>query len=121
MIGSLLYLTFSRPYIMKFMGLVARFQAFPHEIHVPVVKMIFKYLQGTTKYGLWHAKRKEFKLKSYTNYDWAGSLDDRKSTSASSWENAWCHGLARNKPPFLYRLLKQSILLMLPIAHKFYG
>jgi len=39
----------------------------------------------------------------------------------SSWENSWWRGSVRNKPPFLYRLLKQSIFLLLPVVHRFYG
>eukprot|EP00253_Pinus_taeda_P009306 PITA_09306 len=73
------------PDIMQFVGLVAIFQAFPRESHVVVVKRIFKYLQGTTEYGLWYAKSKEFKFKAYTDVDWASSLDDMKSTSRASF------------------------------------
>ncbi len=84
MIGRLLYLTTSRPYVKKMVGLVARFQAYPREIHVLILKRIFKYLQGTTYYGLWYARIKEFKLSSYTNVDWEGSIYDRKRTSGAT-------------------------------------
>jgi hypothetical protein len=47
MIGSLLYVTTSRRYVMQAIGQVARFQAAPKEIHVLVVKRIFRYLKGT--------------------------------------------------------------------------
>eukprot|EP00253_Pinus_taeda_P015719 PITA_15719 len=53
MIGSLLYLTGSRPDIMHAVGIVGRFQANPKETHLQAVKRIFKYLQGTQNYGLW--------------------------------------------------------------------
>jgi hypothetical protein len=47
MIGSLLYVTTSRPDVMQTVGHVARFQATPKESHVIVVKRIFRYLKGT--------------------------------------------------------------------------
>ena len=56
MIGSLLYLTASRPYIMLSVCLCARFQSCPKESHLKVVKRILRYLCGTSKYGLWFSK-----------------------------------------------------------------
>jgi hypothetical protein len=47
MIGSLLYVTTSRPDVMQTVGQVARFQATPKKSHVVVVKRIFRYLKGT--------------------------------------------------------------------------
>jgi hypothetical protein len=47
MIGSLLYVTTSRPDVMQEVGHVARFQATPKESHVLAVKRIFRYLKGT--------------------------------------------------------------------------
>ena len=52
MIGSLLYLTASRPDILQSMCLVARYQANPREAHMIVVKRIFRYLKGTVNFGL---------------------------------------------------------------------
>ena len=52
MIGSLLYLTGTRPDIMHAVGIVGRFQANPKESHLQAVKIIFKYLQGTQDLGL---------------------------------------------------------------------
>lgn len=52
MIGSLLYLTASTLDIMQAVRIMARFQAFPCEIHVVFIKMVLKYLQDTTKYGM---------------------------------------------------------------------
>jgi hypothetical protein len=54
MIGTLLYLTTSRPDIMQVVGLVGRFHSNPKETHVLAVKRIFRYLQGTIDYGLWY-------------------------------------------------------------------
>ena len=84
-IGSLLYLTASPPDIMKVFGLVAIFQANLKEYHMTVVKRIFRYLKGTMDYGLWYPKDENFDLKSISDVDWAGSLDDRKSRSGNSF------------------------------------
>eukprot|EP00253_Pinus_taeda_P008014 PITA_08014 len=81
MIGSLLYLIGTRPDIMHAVGMVGRFQANPKESHLQAVKKIFKYLQGTQNYGLWYLRDTDLTLHAYTDADWAGSVDDRKSTS----------------------------------------
>src|SRR6202140_2807508 len=85
MIGSLLYLTGTRPDIMHAMGIVGRFQANPKEAHLQVVKRIFKYLQGTQNYGLWYPRDTNLTLHAYTDADWVGSMDDRKSTSGGAF------------------------------------
>jgi hypothetical protein len=81
MIGNLLYVTYSRSNIMQAIGLFGRFQDAPKETHVHVVKIIFRYLKGTLDFGLWYPTRKYFTLTTYTNANWVGSVDDRKSTS----------------------------------------
>jgi hypothetical protein len=76
MVGSLLYLTASRPNIMQGVGMVAIFQSSPKEFHVMVVKRIFRYLKGTSDLGLWYPRNKGFELISYIDVDWAGSVDE---------------------------------------------
>jgi uncharacterized membrane protein YciS (DUF1049 family) len=83
MIGSLLYLTASRPDIMYATCLCARFQADPRDVHLVAVKRIFRYLKGTPNLGIWYPKESDFKLIGYTDSDYAGSVVDRKSTSGS--------------------------------------
>ena len=85
MIGSLLYLKNSRPDIMLEVGLMARYQATPKQNHLLAIKRIFRYLQGTTHYGLWYPKSKSFTLTAYTDADWASCMDDRKSTSGGAF------------------------------------
>eukprot|EP00253_Pinus_taeda_P011574 PITA_11574 len=85
MIGSLLYLTGTRPDIMHAVGIVGRFQENPKETHLQVVKRIFKYLQGTQNYGLWYLGDTDLTRHAYTNADWDGSVDDRKSTSGGAF------------------------------------
>lgn len=83
MIGSLLYLTASRPDIMFATCLCARFQADPKESHLIAVKRIFRYLKGTPNLGIWYPKDTGFDLVGYTDSDYAGCKIDRKSTSGS--------------------------------------
>jgi len=83
MIGSLLYLTASRPDIMFATCLCARYQANPKESHLVAVKRIFRYLKGTMNLGLWYPKDSGFDLIGYSDSDFAGSKIDRKSTTGS--------------------------------------
>jgi hypothetical protein len=83
MIGSLLYLCASRPDIVLSVGVCARYQAAPKESHLVAVKRIFRYLVHTPNYGLWYPKGSNFSLCGYTDSDWAGDKDDRKSTSGA--------------------------------------
>eukprot|EP00253_Pinus_taeda_P029784 PITA_29784 len=57
----------------------------PKETHLQAVKRIFKYLQGTQNYGLWYPRDTDLTLHAYTHADWAGSVDDRKSTSGGAF------------------------------------
>jgi hypothetical protein len=77
MIGILLYVTSSRPYVMQVVGQVVRFQAAPKESHVLEVKRIFRYLKGTKEIGLWYPKGKDISLISYTDANWVGFIYDR--------------------------------------------
>ncbi|XP_050915891.1 secreted RxLR effector protein 161-like [Lathyrus oleraceus] len=83
MIGSLLYITTSRPDIMFSVCLCARFQAPPKEFHLSDVKRIMKYLKGTFNVGLWYPKGSICSLVGFSDADYAGCKADRKSTSGT--------------------------------------
>jgi hypothetical protein len=85
MIGSLLYITASRPNIMQAIGMVGRYHFAPKQSHLVVVKMIFKYLKGTMTYGLWYPRNQNFQLTAYSDADWANCVDERKSTSGGAF------------------------------------
>ena len=78
LIGSLLYLTASRPDITFVV-----FQANPKESHFNAAKRILKYLKGTTNVGLWYPNEATLNLKGYSDSDFAGCKLDRKSTSGT--------------------------------------
>ncbi|XP_058732873.1 uncharacterized mitochondrial protein AtMg00810-like [Vicia villosa] len=81
MIGSLLYLTASRPDIAFTIGVCARYQAKPKLSHINQVKRILKYVNGTCDYGILYSHGCEPILSGYCDVDWDGSADDRKITS----------------------------------------
>jgi hypothetical protein len=80
MIGSLLYLTASRPDIAFSVGVCARFQANPKESHLTAVKRIIRYVNDTLSYGIWYSRETNLVVAGYSDADWAGNADDRKST-----------------------------------------
>jgi hypothetical protein len=72
MIGSLLYLCASWPHIVLSVCMCARFQAYPKEIHLRVVKRIMRYFVYTPMFGLWYPKGFTFNLIGYSDADYAG-------------------------------------------------
>ena len=81
MIGSLLYVTISRPNIMFSVCMCARFQASPRESHLKATKRILRYLKHIQYVRLWYPKGSNFKLIGYSDPDYAGCKVERKSTS----------------------------------------
>ncbi|XP_022857237.1 uncharacterized protein LOC111378298 [Olea europaea var. sylvestris] len=81
MIGSLLYLTATRPDIAFSVGVCARFQADPKESHLSSVRRIIRYVSGTADLGIFYSRSSNLDLAGYSDADWAGNADDRKSTT----------------------------------------
>ncbi|GJU23389.1 putative ribonuclease H-like domain-containing protein [Tanacetum coccineum] len=81
MIGSLMYLTASRPDIMFAVCACSRFQVTLKSSYLSAVKRIFRYLKGKPKLGLWYPRVSSFNLESYSDSDYAGANLDRKSTT----------------------------------------
>ncbi|GKE83657.1 hypothetical protein Tco_1557399 [Tanacetum coccineum] len=84
MIGSLMYLTSSKPDIMFVVCACARYQVNLKVSHLQDVKRIFKYLKGQPKLGLWYLKDSLFDLVTYTDSDYARASLDRKSTTGEA-------------------------------------
>ncbi|GJU29242.1 putative ribonuclease H-like domain-containing protein [Tanacetum coccineum] len=81
MIRSLMYLTSSRPDIMFAVYACAKFHVTPKTSHLLAVKRIFRYLKGKSTLGLWYFRDSPFELVAYTDSDYAGATQDRKSTT----------------------------------------
>ncbi|CAL9006280.1 unnamed protein product [Prunus brigantina] len=80
-VGSLLYLTATRPDVMFASSLLARFMHNPSKKHMGTAKRVLRYIQGTLDFGIEFAKGKTATLIGYCDSDWAGSEDDMRSTS----------------------------------------
>jgi hypothetical protein len=83
MIDSLLYLCSSRPNIMLYICMCARFQADPKECHLRAMKRILRYLVHTPSFGLWDPRGPTFNLVGYSDVVYVRCKVDRKSTSGT--------------------------------------
>jgi hypothetical protein len=83
MIGSLLYLTVTRPDIQFLVCLCACFQASPRTSHQQAVKRIFRYLRQTPDFGLWYSSSPSLVLRGFSEADFAECRLDRKSSSGT--------------------------------------
>ncbi|XP_074347280.1 secreted RxLR effector protein 161-like [Apium graveolens] len=81
LVGSLRYLTFTRPDIMYAVGLVSRYMEKPKQDHFMAAKRILRYIKGTLDHGLFYSHSQNSKLVGYSDSDYGGDLDDGKSTS----------------------------------------
>jgi len=81
MIGSLMYLTSTKPDIMFVVSLLSRYLAYPTELHLQAIKRVLRYIKGTLSYGIFYKQSGNAELLAYTDSDYAGDLEDRKSTS----------------------------------------
>ncbi|GJZ85736.1 retrovirus-related pol polyprotein from transposon TNT 1-94 [Tanacetum coccineum] len=83
MVGTLMYLTSSRPDLVYVVCMCAQYQARPTEKHLHAVKRIFQYLKGTVNRGLWYSKDSAIALIAFADVDHVGCQDTRRSTSGS--------------------------------------
>ncbi|KAI0496759.1 hypothetical protein KFK09_023083 [Dendrobium nobile] len=81
LVGSLHYLTCTRPDILYAVGLVSRYMETPTTSHLKTAKRILRCIKGTIHFGLLYSSSNDFKLVGYSDSDWAGDMDDRKSTT----------------------------------------
>lgn len=95
LIGCLMYLTASRPDIVQAVSLLSKFMHCASEEHMQAAKRILRYVKGTVDYEIKYAISDQFQLVGYSDSDWAGSVDDMKSTtgfcfSLGSGVINWC-------------------------------
>ncbi|GJT60410.1 integrase, catalytic region, zinc finger, CCHC-type containing protein [Tanacetum coccineum] len=84
MVGSLMYLSASRPDIVFIVCMCARYQAKPTKKHLHAIKWILRYLKGTIYTGLWYLKDSGFALRAFADANYAGCQDTKRSTSGSA-------------------------------------
>jgi hypothetical protein len=80
LVGSLLYLTYTRPDLSFDVGLVSQYMQTPHESHWNATKRILRYVRGTVQFRIHYSSRGTPLLVGFTDSDWVGDPDDRKST-----------------------------------------
>ena len=95
LIGCLMYLTVTGPDIMHAVSLLSRYMHCASEIHFQGAKRILRYVKGTVDYGIKFSQVKNFSLHGYSDSDWAGCVDDMRSTSGycftlGSGIFSWC-------------------------------
>jgi hypothetical protein len=81
MVGILNYLTTTRPNITYYVSVLSQFMVKPHESHWNAAKEVLRYLKGTLNYGIKYIDAYDVELTGYSDSDWAGNLDDRRSTT----------------------------------------
>ncbi|XP_015162310.1 uncharacterized mitochondrial protein AtMg00810-like [Solanum tuberosum] len=99
LIGSLLYLTSIRPETMFTASLLSRFMQEPSQVYFGAAKRVLRYLQGKMDYGIMYKFGGDLNLIGYPDSDWAGSIDDMKSTSsyAFSFGSSICSWLSKKQ------------------------
>lgn len=122
-VGSLMYLTATRPNIMHVVSVISRYMECPTEIHLLAAKRIFRYLQGTKECGLFYKKGEKSYLFGFTNSDCAGDSDERKSTSGYVFIMGigTVHGHQRSNLLSHYQPLKLNFLLQQLVLVKLFG
>ena len=80
-VGSLNYLTATRPDMMFVVSLISRYMENLTELHLQAAKRVLRYLKGTIGFGIFYRKGGDDDFVAYTDSDYAGDLDERKSTS----------------------------------------
>nr|GFD01658.1 uncharacterized mitochondrial protein AtMg00810-like [Tanacetum cinerariifolium] len=102
MIGTLLYLTASRPNLQFAICMCARYRARPNEKHLHAVKRIFRYLRGTVNRGLWYPKDSSVTLTALADADHAGCQDTRQNYQLA---DLFTKALGRDRIVFLINKL----------------
>ena len=102
MIGSLIYLIASRPDISYNVGVCARYQANPKESHMIALKRIIKYVKTTVDFGVWYSEDTNDVIAGYSDTNWVGNTNDRKSTSGG------CFYVGNNLVPWMNK--KQNFI-----------
>jgi hypothetical protein len=81
MIGSLMYLTNTRPDICFAVNTLSRYMVEPRGVHLNEPKHVLRSLKGTIDYGLRYVSDHEIILQGFTDSNWVGSVVYRKTTS----------------------------------------
>ena len=81
LVGGLMYLSHAQPDIVFAVSMISRFMQHPSKQHFGIAKRILRYLRGTSNFGIWYSNHNNIKLFGFSDSNWAGSIDDQRSTS----------------------------------------
>eukprot|EP00261_Vitis_vinifera_P038895 XP_019080138.1 PREDICTED: uncharacterized protein LOC109123774 [Vitis vinifera] len=118
LVGRLIYLSHTRPNIAFAISVVSQYMHSPKESHLEVMYKILKCLKGSPRRGLFFKKSDSKKVKIYTDADWAGSADDRRSTTGYctyvwgnlvTWRSKKQSVVARNNVETEFRAVAQGM------------
>jgi len=80
-VGSLIYMTITRPDLSYAVGVVSQFMQTPGKPHLDVVKRILRYIKHTLQCGIFYEVKNQLQVHGYTDVDWAGNVSDKRSTN----------------------------------------
>lgn len=109
LLGSLIYLTITRPEIAYSVRVISQFMHNPTTHHLDAAKRVLRYIKGSLAYGLMYKKESDFVLRGFTDADWAGDAVDCRLTIALVLVQQLFHGAVKNNLLLLYQVLKQNI------------
>jgi hypothetical protein len=81
MVGSLIYMTITRPDLNYAVGVVSRFMQTPQKPHLDAVRRILRYIKHTLQCGIFYEAKSQLQVHGYTDVDWADNVSDKRSTS----------------------------------------
>ena len=81
LVGSLIYLTLTRPDIFYLVGVVSRYMSNPNKPHLDAVKRILRYVKGTINFGILYKEIKDCQVMGYCDADYTGDCGTRRSTT----------------------------------------
>ena len=84
-IGSLMYLTNTRPDICFAVNTLSQYLVQPRRVHLVAAKHVMRYLKGTIDFGLYYDGKHDYRLYGYIDANWNGSVSERKSTSGGCY------------------------------------
>lgn len=114
LVGSLQYLTFTRPDIVYAVNSVCQFMSSPTEVHLASVKRILRYLQGTIQHGILYSLDTVLHLNAFSDSDWAADLNTRRlvtdyvvilGNNPISWQSKRQNSVSRNSTEAEYKAL----------------
>ena len=122
MIGSLMYLTNTRPYILFSLNTLSQFLTDLRHVHLIAANHILRYLKGTADYGLKYKADQNINLEGYVDLDWAvPSIGRSLHNVASVWDQVWSLGLAGRNLVWQWVQLKHSMSYLVHLVVRKYG